>query len=234
MVAAAVAAGAIAAVSGFGMGSLLTPVLALVVDARVAVAAVAIPHLLGTALRFLMLRVGPDRTVLWNFGAASAAGALAGALLQPSTSNRALLVIFGSLLLFVAISEWTGLARRMRLAGPAAWIAGAASGLLGGLVGNQGGVRSAALLGFNLQKEVFVATATAIALVIDAVRLPIYLWHYSADVFAVWRVVVEASLGVLVGTLVGSRLLRKIPERWFRPAVAVILAALGVAMLVRA
>lgn len=208
--------------------------LALVVDARVAVAAVAIPHVLGTALRFLMLRVGPDRKVLWTFGAASGAGALAGALLQPSTSNRALMILFGSLLLFVAISEWTGLARRMRLAGPSAWIAGAASGLLGGLVGNQGGVRSAALLGFNLQKEVFVATATAIALVIDAARLPIYMWYYSDDVFAVWRVVGEASGGVLLGTILGSRMLLRIPDRWFRPAVALILAVLGLSLLLKA
>jgi uncharacterized membrane protein YfcA len=233
VVAAGVVAGAIASISGFGIGSLLTPMLALAVDARVAVAAVAIPHVVGTGLRYVMLRVGPDRGVLWTFGAASAAGALAGALLQPATSSRGLLLLFGSLLLFVATSEWTGLARRMRFTGPLAWIAGALSGLLGGLVGNQGGIRSAALLGFNLNKEVFVATATAIALVIDGVRLPIYLWFFSEDVLAEWRLVVAGTIGVLLGTVVGSRLLRKVPDRWFRPAVAVLLAFLGISMLLR-
>jgi hypothetical protein len=205
-----------------------------VLDARVAVAAVAVPHALGTALRFLMLRVGPDRGVLWTFGAASGAGALVGALIQPTTSNRTLMVLFGGLLLFVAISEWTGLARRMRLTGAVAWIAGALSGVLGGLVGNQGGVRSAALLGFNLDKEVFVATATAIALVIDAVRLPIYLWQSWVEVLVVRRMVGVAAAGVLIGTIVGSRLLRLIPDRWFRPAVAFTLGALGLSMWWRA
>jgi uncharacterized membrane protein YfcA len=181
-----------------------------------------------------MLRVGPDRAVLITFGAASGAGALAGALLQPATSNRVLMVVFGGLLLFVAISEWSGLARRMRFTGPWGWVAGAASGMLGGLVGNQGGIRSAALLGFNLNKEVFVATATAIALVIDAVRLPIYLWHASGEVFALGRAVIEATAGVLIGTVLGTRLLPKIPDRWFRRVVAFILAALGLAMLWRA
>ena len=208
--------------------------LAIVLDTRVAVAAVAIPHVLGTALRFFMLRVGPDRAVLWTFGAASAAGALVGALLQPATSSRGLMMLFGALLLFVAISEWTGLARRMRFTGPAAWIAGAASGWLGGLVGNQGGIRSAALLGFNLDKEVFVATATAIALVIDAVRLPIYLWFFSDHVAAVQPLVIEATVAVVLGTVVGSRVLREVPERWFRPVVALILALLGVSMWIRA
>jgi len=39
-----VLAGSVAAVSGFGVGSLLTPVLALRVGTKLAVAAVAIPH----------------------------------------------------------------------------------------------------------------------------------------------------------------------------------------------
>jgi uncharacterized membrane protein YfcA len=38
-------------------------------------------------------------------------------------------------LLFVAGSEFTGLARRMRFHGAVAWVAGAISGLLGGLWG---------------------------------------------------------------------------------------------------
>ena len=42
------------------------------------------------------------------------------------------------------------------ICGWVAWLAGALSGLLGGLVGNQGGIRSAALLGFNLSKANFV------------------------------------------------------------------------------
>ena len=45
----AIAAGVVAAVTGFGIGSLLTPLLALGVDLSVAVAAVSIPHVIGTA-----------------------------------------------------------------------------------------------------------------------------------------------------------------------------------------
>jgi uncharacterized protein len=149
----ALVAGSLAAVTGFGIGSLLTPVLALQVDTRLAVAAVSIPHVIGTAVRFWLLQGGIDRRVLWSFGLTSAAGGLIGALLHSWASNRWLTVVFGVLLLFAAASEVTGLARRMRFHGSVAWMAGAVSGLLGGLVGNQGGIRSAALLGFNLSKE---------------------------------------------------------------------------------
>jgi uncharacterized membrane protein YfcA len=52
----AILAGAIASVSGFGIGSLLTPLLAVRVGSKLAVAAVSVPHLTATALRFWLLR----------------------------------------------------------------------------------------------------------------------------------------------------------------------------------
>ena len=228
-----VLAGAVSAVTGFGIGSLLTPVLALRIDTGIAVAAVSIPHVVGTSLRLWLLQGGIDRRVLWSFGLTSAAGGLAGAALQGLASNRWLNVVFGVLLLFAAVSQMTGLARRMRFRGPVAWIAGALSGLLGGLVGNQGGIRSAALLGFDLSKETFVGTATAIALFVDGARVPVYLAHQHAEMAALWLWMLIASIGVIAGTVLGSKVLVRVPEVWFRRVLAVVLAVLGVAMLAR-
>jgi hypothetical protein len=233
VVVAAFAAGAIASVSGFGIGSILTPILVLMIDARIAIAAVAIPHLAGTAVRLVLLRVWPAWPVVWSFGLASAAGALMGAAFQPLFSSQTMALLLGVLLVFVAISELSGLMRRLRFEGVAAAGAGVLSGLLGGLVGNQGGIRSAALLGFNLEKEVFVATATFIALMIDAVRLPIYLGYYPQHLSALQSLILMASGAVVLGTFAGSRLLREIPESLFRPIVALILALLGASMIAR-
>ena len=55
----------------------------------------------------------------------------------------------------------------MRLGKTAAVVAGIGSGFFGGLVGNQGGIRTGALLSFDVEKEKFIATATAIAIVVD-------------------------------------------------------------------
>ena len=227
-------AGAIAAVTGFGIGSLLTPVLALQVDTRLAVAAVSIPHLIGTSLRCALMHGGIDRRVLWSFGITSAAGGLAGALLQGAASSRWLTVLFGILLLFAAVSEISGLARRMRFRGWVAWVAGALSGMLGGLVGNQGGIRSAALIGFDLRKELFVGTATAIALFVDGARVPVYLYTQHQEMRSVLLWIILAIAAVIAGTLLGTRALGRIPDVWFRRVLAVTLATLGVAMLARA
>ena len=231
---AAVIAGAIASVTGFGIGSILTPTLSLWVAAKPAVAAVAIPHLIGTALRFWFVKRQVDRRVMWSFGLASAAGGIAGALLQGDTSNERLMVLLSLLLLFVAVMELTGYARRMVFRGPAAWLAGASSGMLGGLVGNQGGLRSAALLGFQLPRDRFVATATAIGLFVDFARMPIYFVRESAALWDLRGLIVVATGGVVIGTLAGMRTLHRIPESIFRRVVAVLLAVLGVWLLSRA
>lgn len=228
--AAAALAGAVASIVGFGIGSLLTPLFAVRMGTQLAVAAVSIPHLFATALRFWRLRSHVDRRVLLSFGATSAAGGLTGALLHSYATNRALGIAFGVILLFVGASEMTGFARTMRFHGPVAWIAGAASGLFGGLVGNQGGIRSAALLGFDVDKQAFVATATAIGLIVDGARMPVYFVTQLHALMHVWPLIVLASAGTLVGTIFGVRVLGRIPESAFRRVVAAILLALGAYM----
>jgi uncharacterized membrane protein YfcA len=229
-----VLAGAVASVAGFGIGSILTPLLGWRLGTKLAVAAVSIPHLAGTALRFWRLRGHIDRRVLFSFGVASAAGGLGGALLHAYANSPALAIVLGVLLVVAGLLGLTGLAERLRFRGVWAWVAGAASGAFGGLVGNQGGIRSAALLGFGLPKESFVATATAIALAVDAVRMPVYFALQWRDLAAEWPTIAVATAGVLAGTLVGERVLRRVPEPVFRRAVAALILALGVVMFVEA
>lgn len=231
--AAAVLAGTVASVAGFGIGSLLTPLLAVRVDAKLAVAAVSIPHVVGTAVRFWLLRGQVDRRIFIWFGLTSAAGGLTGALLHAFASSRALAIVFGSLLLFVGVSEMTGLMRRVHLGRRAAWIAGGVSGVFGGLVGNQGGIRSASLLAFDSDPRTFVATATAVGLVVDGARMPVYLATEWAGLQSLWALIAIATLGVVAGTLAGTRLLRRVPERIFRRVVSVLLLSLGAWMILR-
>ncbi len=143
----AIVAGAVASISGFGIGSILTPLLATWLGTKLAVAVVSIPHFLGTALRFWLIRRHVDRAVLWSFGVTSAIGGLAGALLHVWLRSAMLSYVLAALLVFAGVTGLTGLAQRMRFGRKSAWAAGALSGIFGGLVGNQGGIRSAALLG---------------------------------------------------------------------------------------
>jgi uncharacterized membrane protein YfcA len=232
LAAVAVVAGCVAAVTGFGIGSLLTPILALETGTKLAVAAISIPHLVGTTQRFWMLRRHVDRRVLWSFGVTSAAGGLAGALVHSWVSSHALAIVFGALLVLAGLTELTGWIGRVRWGRRAAWIAGAVSGALGGMVGNQGGIRTGAMLGFDVPKEAFVATATAIALFVDAARVPVYIVTQWQDILRVWPFLLLATGGVVVGTALGRHVLGRLPQRAFRRVIAVLLTVLGVWMVV--
>jgi len=232
LAAVAIVAGAMASLAGFGIGSLLTPLLALKTGLGIAVAGISIAHFFGTALRFFLLRRFINRPILISFGLTSAAGGLAGALLHNIFQNVVLTIIFGCLLVLAGLLGLTGLSEKLRFKGPLVWIAGGISGLFGGLVGNQGGIRSAALLGFKLDKDQFVATATGIALMVDVARLPVYLATQWPQIISIWQFILIATIGVIIGTLGGKKILEKLPENIFKKTVASIILLIGILVLI--
>lgn len=225
----AFAGGVIASLAGFGIGSLITPILAARYGMQLAVAMVAIPHVAGTALRFWFLRKSLDRSVLMTFGVTSALGGLTGAVLHSWIGGRFLAYILAALLIFAGVTGLAGIQLRFSRAG--AWIAGALSGLLGGLVGNQGGIRAGAMLGFDVPKEAFVATATAVALLIDGARVPVYLYTEGDALMYVWRTIAFATVAVLIGTIAGRAILGRISEAKFKRVVSGLILLLGISML---
>ena len=226
-------AGATASIVGFGIGSLLTPLMAARFGTDVAVAAVALPHLSGGLLRGWRLRESVDRRVLARFGILSAIGGLIGALVFAHLAPAALDRVLGALLVLTATAGMTGWSERWRPSGPLVWALGALSGFFGGVIGNQGGLRAAALSAFGLKPTVFVATSTVIGVMIDVVRTPIYLYRAGAELVGIWPIVALAVGGVLAGTLIGERLLLGLSRERFRQIVSIAVGLLGLWFLLR-
>lgn len=230
----AVLSGATASVVGFGIGSMLTPLLAVQLGTEAAVAAVALPHALATAVRCWRLRGSIDWTVLKRFGILSAAGGLAGALAYTSLSGAALTRVLGGLLVLTSIAQLTGFARRWHPRGPMVAVLGLGSGFFGGIAGNQGGLRAAALSAFPLGPAAFVATSTATGLMVDAARTPVYLFASGTSLLTLWLPIAVASAGVLIGTLLGERVLLGMSRERFAIVVGSAVGILGVWLLVTA
>jgi uncharacterized protein len=223
----AVLSGATATVAGFGIGSLLTPLLALRVGVPTAVAAVALPHVLATAFRGWRLRQSIDWDVLRRFGLPSVAGSLTGALLAGPVGPRGLTFALGGLLILTGILALTGPGSARVTPRGAVVPLGAVSGLFGGLAGNQGGMRAIALLHFRLAPQVFVATATACGILVDLARVPVYLWRGGSALGPLWTLIAIAAAGTLAGTLIGERILLGLPAARFRRVVGVVVLVVG-------
>lgn len=215
-----VIAGATASIVGFGIGSLLTPVIAAGFGTDFAIAAVALPHLTGGLLRGWRLRGSFDGAVLVRFGLLSAVGGLVGALLFARLAPADLARVLGALFVLTATAGITGWSQRWRPRGAFVWVLGALSGFFGGVVGNQGGLRAAAL-------SAFVATSTLVGVLIDLVRTPVYLYRESYGLAEKWPLVALVVIGVLSGTLVGERMLLGLSSERFRVMVSVAVGLLG-------
>jgi uncharacterized membrane protein YfcA len=175
-----------------------------------------------------------DRAVLLRFGLLSAGGGLAGALLQAALSGPALLAALGALLVATGVASLTGNYGGRRPGTRAALGLGLLSGIFGGLAGNQGGLRAAGLLAFELSPRAFLATSTAVALIVDLARTPVYIARAGPELRGYALAIAVAAAGCLAGTVWGERLLLRVSPAAYRRLVGAGVAAVGVWLLLRA
>jgi uncharacterized membrane protein YfcA len=237
--------------SGFGLGTLLTPVFALFFPVPLAIAATAVVHFANNLFKFGLMAKQASWPVVARFGVPAAIAALLGAwllqwldempvLASYSLSGKAheitvIKAVIGTLIILFSLLElWP---RFQKLALPPNWlpIGGALSGFFGGLSGNQGALRSAFLIKAGLTKEAFVATGIVAAIIVDAVRLLVYGTGFLA---AHLEHTQDLTGPVLIGTLcafagswMGTRILKKVTLRAVQLIVAAAMLLIGAGLI---
>lgn len=234
--------------SGFGLGTILTPVFALFFPVQAAVAMTAVVHLANNLFKIGLVGRDADWGVVLRFGLPAAFAAMAGAGLLGLFAGLPALASYelgariheitpvkaaiGLLIVGFALLELSP--RFARLAFPPRWLplGGALSGFFGGLSGNQGALRSAFLIRAGLSKEAYVGTGAACTVLVDAVRLLVYGASFSAGGWAVVQgesgaMVVVATLGAFAGAWLGKRLLPTVTLRFVELSVALMMVLIG-------
>jgi uncharacterized membrane protein YfcA len=107
---------------------------------------------------------------------------------------------------------------------------GIVSGFIAGLIGTGGAVRSACLLAWRLPTEAYLGTSAAIALIVDATRVPVYL---AGGLLRPGLVPVLAALVAVAfaGAWTGQRIVRRLPAETVRSLVLVLLALMGLKLV---
>jgi uncharacterized protein len=245
---AAFAASLLTLFSGFGLGTLLMPVVAIFFPVAVAVALTAFVHLLNNLFKLLVLWQMVNWSVAIRFGIPAMIATIPGAWLLtklstlPEIHSYTLVGIpavitpvklaVGLLLLFFAGAEWLSLGERFRISSHWLPVGGVLSGFFGGLSGHQGAFRSAFLIRAGLDKNAFVATNAVIAAAVDMARLAVYglnmgllLAHANAGLLA------AATVAAFAGVLVGQIGLKKVTIGFIQKLVAAMLYTLAVLLV---
>lgn len=234
--------------SGFGLGTLLMPVVALFFPVDVAIGITAIVHFFNNLFKLGLLGWQAEKHTVVQFGIPAMVAAIVGALvlgwlshLPPLTEYSWLgrtfqvtplkLIIGVVILVFVALESSSALAA-VSLDGRFLAIGGCISGFFGGLSGHQGAFRSMFLLKAGLSKEQFIATGVVLAVLIDLARLLIYGWEVSMSPQEVdWFLVVVACAAAFAGAFIGSRLLKKATLRSIQAIVTGLLVSVALGLM---
>jgi len=233
--------------SGFGLGTLLLPVMALFFPIDLAIALTAVVHALNNGFKCWLLGRHADGAVVLKFGLPAILAALLGARLllylsdlQPLLTYQILgleaqimpvKLVVAALMVVFALLELAPQRAPLALTPRYLPLGGVLSGFFGGLSGHQGALRSAFLIKAGLIKESFIATGVVISLLVDIPRIVMYGVSLPGLHQADNRLLLAAAvLAAFSGAWLGNRVLTKVTLRLVQLLVALMLFGIAAAL----
>lgn len=231
--------------SGFGLGTLLTPIFIIIFPVDLAIGLTGIVHLLNNVFKFLLVGKLADRYVLLRFGLPAVFAAMLGSFLLINISSvnpiyvynlygkqfevYLIKLIISTILILLFIIDFIPYFKNLQFNKNKLPIGGLLSGFFGGLSGNQGALRTAFLIKIGLSKDVFIATAVVISLFVDLTRLGIYSSNFYKDSFKDnLTLIICATLSAIIGSFIGNKLLKKITLKFLHVSVGLMLLIISI------
>jgi uncharacterized protein len=243
---AALVAAALTLFSGFGLGTLLMPIISIFFPIEIAVAVTALVHFANNVFKVGLLGKNAKKSVLIAFGIPAIFFAILGALtltwlssathvidysvlvwkMHVSPIKLVIGIIILSFVILELIPKFSTIAIEQRFLP----IGGMLSGFFGGLSGHQGVFRSMFLIKADLSKEQFVATGVMLAVMVDIARLLIYGLDLSK--FHInWSLVSAASVSAFLGSYLGAKLLKKVTISAVQNVVSMLLVIVAIGLI---
>ncbi len=233
--------------SGFGLGTILTPVFMILFPVELAIALTGVVHFFNNIFKLFLVGRNANKEVLLRFGIPAVIAAIAGSWillnitgLQPLFSYDAfgkhfevypVKLIISILLIIFASIDLMPYFNTLQFGKDKLPIGGALSGFFGGLSGNQGALRSAFLIKAGLSKEAFIATAVVVSTFVDFTRLSIYATRFTkSGLTDNLTLVICATLAGIAGAYTGNKLLKKVTLRFLQVTVAIMLILISLAL----
>ena len=229
---AALAASALAGVTGFGGAAVLLPVLVLVFGTREAIPILTVAQLIGNGSRVWFNRRELDWRVVGWFALGGVPMALVGGFLFATAPLAFLTRLLGAFLILVV--AWRHLRPKRFKPFPVAVFAGIGGGasFLSALLGSVGPIMAPFFLAYGLVKAAYIGTEALSTVVMHVTKLVAYR---QSAVLSGWDVAIGLALGpvMIFGTYVGKRILDKLPDEVFVALIEVVLLVAGVMFLIR-
>jgi len=233
--------------SGFGLGTILTPVFMLFFPVDLAIALTGVVHFFNNIFKIILVGRSADRAVLIRFGIPAVIAAFIGAwvlLHIPDSQPLFDYTLFGKtfevypvkliisvLLIIFATMDLIPYFDKMQFGREKLPLGGVLSGFFGGLSGNQGALRSAFLIKAGLTKEAFIGTAVVVSTFVDFTRLSVYATRFvKSGLSDNIMLVVFATIAAVAGAYIGNKLLKKVTIKYIQILIAIMLIIVSLAL----
>lgn len=212
---------------GFGSSTIFLPMALWFWDFRTALVMTAWLHIFGNLARLNFFGKSLSRQLVWKFGLPSIAASAVGALTVEMLPVDQLKALLGLFLVGYALMVLAKKQLRMQPTPVNLVMGGVTSGFAAGLIGTGGALRGAFLSALGLAKEKYIATAAITALLVDMTRIPVYLKSgFLAPEMWIWVILLLPC--AWLGTVIGKRLLKHIPQEGFEKIVITGIGIIGI------
>lgn len=226
-------ASALGTVSGFGISTLMVPIMLFFLPFAETLLFVGIVHWFGDVWKLFLFKKGLNWKILLSFGIPGTIAAYIGAMLTFRISTIILSRGVGAFLVVYVLLIAFKPKFRIRPNKITALLGGTLSGFIGGLTGVAGGaIRAVVLTSFNLQKEIYVFTTGFVGATVDASRVLGYAIGGTKIEHSLLLGLPFFVLMSYLGVRIGKILVDKIPQEKFRLVVAFFLLTIGVKLAI--
>lgn len=224
-------ASAIGTITGFGLSTVMVPVVLLFYPLTQTLFFVGIIHLFGNVWKVVLFRSGFRWKLVLSFGIPGIAASLLGALLAFEAPTGLLLRILAGFIIIYVIYLFAKPSFKIKQGTGSAVTGGSLSGFLAGIFGMGGAVRSLFLSAFDLPKAVYIATAGTIAFFIDITRVTTYFVKGARlEPSILWGMLIFIPASYL-GAKAAQAVVEKIPQKHFRKVIAAFLFLVALKLL---
>ena len=233
--------------SGFGLGTILTPVMLIFFPPEIAISLTGIVHFCNNIFKLTIIGGKFNKEVLIKFGIPAVLFAFAGSyalffisndtlfthhLFAKKTDVSYLQFIIAIILIFFALIDSIPFFKKLKFNKSILPIGGILSGFFGGLTGNQGALRSAFLIKMNLEKSVFIATTVVISFFVDLTRISVYISKIKDFEISNYLILgLAAIVSAIAGSFIGFKSLKKITLNFIRNLVAIMILLIAFLLL---
>jgi hypothetical protein len=232
VIVAALIASMLAAVAGFGGAVIMLPVLVWAVGVEDAVPVLTIAQLFGNLSRVVFNRSELNWSVIWRFSLGAVPAAIVGGIIFASAPAGFLVRALGVFLILMVVYRHTPWGKNARLKLGGFVPLGVVSGLLSAVLGVVGPFAAPFFLSFGLIKGAYIGTEAMTAVIMHITKLGVYGGYALISLSTLLMGLAIAPV-MVAGTLLGKRLLSRIPERVFPYIVEGTMLAAGILFTIR-